>query len=110
MKTSVAITCIVCSTLIGSAMALAADDTTSDTSQAVVYVKDSAITTDVKTKLAADHITSLEKIHVDTDKDGVVWLSGTAKTQMAADKAVSIARDTDRVTNVHSAIRVKSTG
>ena len=108
MKTSVAITCIVCSTLIGSAMALAADDTTSDTSQAVVYVKDSAITTDVKTKLAADHITSLEKIHVDTDKDGVVWLSGTASTQKAVDKAVSIARDTDRVTNVHSDIRVKS--
>ena len=45
---------------------------------AVVFVKDSAITTKIKTKLAADHITSLERIHVDTDKDGVVWLSGTA--------------------------------
>ena len=108
MKTKFAITCVLCSTLIGSAVALAADDPNSDTSHAVAYVKDSAITTDIKTKLAAEHITSLERIHVDTDKDGVVWLSGTASTQKVADKAVSIARETDRVTNVHSDIRVKS--
>ena len=63
-----------------------------------------------KGKLAAEHITSLERIHVDTDKNGVVWLSGTASTQKAADKAVSIARETDRVTDVHSDIRVKSAG
>jgi hyperosmotically inducible protein len=108
MKTKFAMTCVVCSTLIGSAVALAADDSTSDTSQAVAYVKDSAITTDIKTKLAAEHITSLERIHVETDKNGVVWLSGTARTQTAADKAVSIARVSDHVTNVHSDIRVKS--
>jgi hyperosmotically inducible protein len=108
MKTRFALTCVLCSTLIGSAVALAADDSTSDTSHAVAYVKDSAITTDIKTKLAAEHITSLERIHVDTDKDGVVWLSGSASTQKAADKAVSIARETDRVTNVHSDIKVKS--
>lgn len=85
-----------------------ADDLSSDTSHAVVYVKNSAVTSDIKAKLAAEHITSLQKIHVETDKDGVVWLSGTASTQMAADKAVSIARDTDRVTNVHSNIKVQS--
>ena len=90
------------------AWALAADDPNSDTSHAVAYVKDSAITTDIKTKLAAEHITSLERIHVETDKNGVVWLSGTARTQTAADKAVSIARVSDHVTNVHSDIRVKS--
>ena len=108
MKTRFAIICVVCGTLIGSAVALAADDSTSDTSQAVSYVKDSAITTDIKTKLAAEHITSLERIHVDTDKDGVVWLSGTASTQKAVEKAVSIARETDHVTNVYSDIGVKS--
>jgi len=108
MKTRLAITYVACGTLLGSALAMAADDSTSDTSHVVAYVKDSAITTDIKTKLAAEHITSLERIHVDTDKDGVVWLSGTASTQKAVDKAVSIARDTDRVTNVHSDIRVKS--
>ena len=110
MKTRFAITCVVCSTLIGSTVALAADDSTSDTSQAVAYVKDSAITTDIKTKLAAEHITSLERIHVDTDKNGVVWLSGTASTQKAADKAVSIARETDHVKDVHSDITVSSAG
>ena len=108
MKTRFAITCVVCSTLIGTAAVLAADDSTSDTSHAVAYVKDSAVTTDIKTKLAAEHITSLQRIHVETDKDGVVWLSGSASTQKAADKAVAIARATDRVTNVHSDISVKS--
>jgi len=108
MKTKFAITCVLCSTFIGSAVALAADDPNSDTSHAVAYVKDSAITTDIKTRLAAEHITSLERIHVDTDKDGVVWLSGTASTQKAVDKAVAIARDADHVTNVHSDIRVRS--
>jgi len=107
MKTRFAMTCVLCGTLFGSAAAIAGDDLTSDSSHAVVFVKDSAITTKIKAKLAADHITSLEKIHVDTDKDGVVWLSGTATTQKAADKAVAIARETERVSNVHSDIAVK---
>ena len=71
-------------------------------------MKDSAITTEVKSKLAAEHITSLERIHVDTDKNGVVWLSGSASTREAADKAVSIARGTEHVTHVHSDITIKS--
>jgi hyperosmotically inducible protein len=50
----------------------------------------------------------LERIHVDTDRDGVVWLSGTASTRKAADKAVSIARDTEHVKDVHSNITVKN--
>ncbi len=87
---------------------MAADDSTSETSHAMAFVKDSAITTEIKTRLAAEHMTSLERIHVDTDKDGVVWLSGTARTQKAADKAVSIARTTERVKDVHSDITVKS--
>ena len=87
---------------------MAADDSTSETSHAMAFVKDSAITTEIKTRLAAEHMTSLQRIHVDTDKDGVVWLSGTARTQKAADKAVSIARTTERVKDVHSDITVKS--
>jgi hyperosmotically inducible protein len=83
---------------------MAAED--SDTAKAVTYVKESAITTDVKTRLAAEHLTSLERIHVDTDTDGVVWLSGSASTREAADKAASIARDTAGVTRVHSDIKV----
>jgi hyperosmotically inducible protein len=108
MKTNFAMTCVLCATLLGSAVAVAADDSTSETSHAMVFVKDSAITTEIKTRLAAEHTTSLERIHVDTDKNGVVWLSGTARTQKAADKAVSIARATERVKDVHSDITVKS--
>jgi hyperosmotically inducible protein len=108
MKMKSAMTCVVCATLLGSAAAMAADDSTSDTAHAMVFVKDSAITTEIKSKLAAEHITSLERIHVDTDKDGVVWLSGTASTRKAADKAASIARDTEHVKDVHSDITVKS--
>jgi hyperosmotically inducible periplasmic protein len=108
MKTRFAVTSLVCVTILGSATAIAADTLAADSSHAVVFVKDSAITTDIKTKLAAEHITSLERIHVDTDKDGVVWLSGTARTQRAADKAVSIARDTEGVRDVHSDIKIKA--
>jgi hyperosmotically inducible periplasmic protein len=108
MKARFAMTCVVCGTLLGSAAATAADDLSSDTSRAVVFVKDSAITTEIKTKLAAEHLTSLERIHVDTARNGVVWASGSTSTQRAADKAVSIARETEHVKDVHSDITVRS--
>jgi hyperosmotically inducible periplasmic protein len=47
------------------------------------------------------------KANVDTDANGVVWLSGTARSQEEIDKAASIARDTDRVTAVKNDIIVK---
>jgi hyperosmotically inducible protein len=100
------ITCVAVGTLLGPASAMAAEQ--SDSAHAVAYVKDSAITTEIKTKLAAEHLTSLEHIHVGTDADGVVWLSGSARTREAADKAVSIARDISGVTRVHSNIKVRS--
>jgi hyperosmotically inducible protein len=105
---NIAITGAVFAMLLGSTAAIADQDSTSDSAHAMRFVKDSAITTEVKSKLAAEHITSLERIHVDTDKNGVVWLSGTASTREAADKAVSIARNTDHVTSVHSDITIKS--
>ncbi|MFI4867992.1 MAG: BON domain-containing protein [Steroidobacterales bacterium] len=88
-------------------MALADEDAAAAGSHAKVFVKDSAITTKIKAKLAAEHITSLGRIHVDTDKDGVVWLSGSARTQEAADKAEAIARATEGVKAVHSQIKIK---
>ena len=71
------------------------------------YVKDSVITTKVKTKLAAKHLTTLTKINVDTDANGVVWLSGHAPTQDAVDMAGLLAKDTDGVRSVHNDIVVK---
>ena len=105
MKT-LATTCVLFGTLLGSAV-IAAEDSDTDRSHPVAFVKDSAITTKIKTRLAAEHITSLGRIHVDTDKDGVVWLTGSARTQEAADKAVSIARATEHVKAVHSEITIK---
>src|SRR5690349_15070914 len=107
MKTKFAITCLIIGTLLGPVVALAADDSDTDRSHPKAFVKDSVITTKVKTKLAAEHITSLGRIHVDTDKDGVVWLSGSARTEEAINKAVSIARETEGVKSVHNDIRIK---
>jgi hyperosmotically inducible protein len=100
-------TCLVVGTLLGPIVVLAAEDQDADRSHPAAFVKDSAITTKIKAKLAAEHMTSLGRIHVDTDKDGVVWLSGTARTQEAIDKAVSIARDTEHVKSVHSDVSIK---
>jgi hyperosmotically inducible protein len=107
MNAKLAITCAAFGALLGSTVVASAEEP-SYASQTTTFVKDSAITTMVKTKLASEHITSLERIHVDTDTNGVVWLTGSARTQEAADKAVSVARETDRVTAVHSDIKVKS--
>lgn len=91
--------------LLGS-LAIAQDSDT-DRSHAKAFVKDSAITSKIKSKLAAEHITNLGRIHVDTDKDGVVWLSGSARSQTAIDKAVEIARETEGVRDVRNDLVVK---
>jgi len=106
MKTKFAITCVLLGSLLGSGVALADEDAASAGSHAAAYVKDSAITTEVKTKLAAEHLTSLAHIHVATDTNGVVWLSGTAGSQAAIRQASAIARHTDGVKDVHNHIKI----
>jgi hyperosmotically inducible protein len=83
------------------------DDADMDRSHPKAFVKDSAITTKIKTKLAAEHITSLGRIHVDTDASGVVWLSGSARSQDDIDKAVSIAKGTEGVVSVKNHLKVR---
>ena len=70
-------------------------------------IKDSAITTKVKAKLAAKHMSTLTRIKVDTDENGVVWLSGTAPTKDAKDLAEMITKDTKGVTAVHNDIVIE---
>jgi hyperosmotically inducible periplasmic protein len=106
MKTHLATSCAILATVLGGSGVATAQDFHSDTAHAERYVKDSAITTKIKTRLAADHLTSLGDIHVDTDKHDVVWLSGSVKTREAADRAVSIARSTAHVKEVHSELKV----
>jgi hyperosmotically inducible protein len=71
------------------------------------FVKDSAITTKVKAKLAAKHMSTLTRIKVDTDANGVVWLSGRAPTKDASDLAAMIAKNTEGVNEVHNDITVE---
>ncbi len=82
-------------------------DSDNDRDHPKAFVKDSAITLKIKTQLAAEHLTSLALIHVDTDANGVVWLSGTARSQADIDKAVSIARGTEHVVSVKNELTVK---
>lgn len=82
-------------------------DADSSGSHAAAYVKDSVITTKIKAKLATEHFSSLTQINVDTDKDGAVWLTGSAATQADIDKALSIVRSTAGVTSVKNQITVK---
>lgn len=71
------------------------------------YVKDSIITAKVKSKLAEKHLTTLTRIKVDTDENGVVWLSGRAPTQDSVDLATMIAKATEGVTSVHNDVAVQ---
>jgi len=105
VKLKLATTCIVISTALAP-VAFAADSDT-DRNKPATFVKDSTITTKIKTKLAAENPASMADIKVDTDKDGVVWMSGTAKTQEEVDKALSIARGTEGVKSVKNEVKIQ---
>ena len=103
--TSIAMSLMLASGVVGSVAV--AQDGDSDRSQPKVFVHDSVITTKIKSKLAAEHLSSLARIHVDTDENGVVWLSGSARDQLAIDRALSIARDTEGVKDVKSTVEIR---
>jgi hyperosmotically inducible protein len=106
MKSRIATALLVIATLSAPVIVMA-EDADMDRSHPGAFVKDSVITTKVKSRLAAEHIKSLGRIHVDTDENGVVWLRGTARSQEAADRAVAIARETEGVKDVRSHIKVR---
>jgi osmotically-inducible protein OsmY len=66
---------------------------------------DAAVTTAVKTKFLADTAVSGLKIDVDT-KDGVVTLNGMVATKAEADRAVTLARESDGVKRVVNNLRI----
>jgi hyperosmotically inducible protein len=106
MKIKLAASCFIIGTLLAPVAALA--DSETDNAHPMTFVKDSVITTKIKAKLAEEKISSLAHIEVDTDRNGAVVLSGKVKTQEEADKAVSIARETEGVTSVRSKIQLKN--
>lgn len=106
MKTKLITSFLVIGSLLAPVAAYAADSD-KDRSHPMSYVKDSVITTKIKAKLAADHPGSMKHIQVDTDKDGVVWLTGTANTQDEINQAISTARSTDGVRSVWTDLKIK---
>jgi hyperosmotically inducible protein len=76
--------------------------------QAPVVVKDSSIKSSVKAQLAADTFKGLSHIDVDVDDHGIVTLEGKVPSQEAADRAISIARATEGVREVKSALKIKT--
>ena len=68
-------TCFVVAALL-STLATRAADGDADRKNPVAFVKDSVITSKIKTKLAAEKMSSLAKISVDTGRDGMVRMWG----------------------------------
>ena len=106
MKLKLATACFVIGASIAPWAVYAADSDT-DRANPATFVKDSAITTKIKSKLAAEHPGSLKHISVDTDKNGIVWMSGTVNNQAEADQALTIAKNTEGVKTVKSDLKVQ---
>jgi len=105
MKPKLLAACITAAALLFPVAGYTADSD-SDRSSPKAFVKDSAITTKIKAKLAEEHLSSLARIRVDTDDHGVVRLSGEAKSQEEANRAESIARNVEGVAAVENHITI----
>ena len=73
---------------------------------AKVWVKDSVITTKIKTELATSKPSSLAKVHVETDANGWVELSGNVATQADKDRAETTAKAVAGVKSVDNKLMV----
>ena len=106
MKHAIATTCMVIGTALAPVAAFALDGD-ADRANPATFVKDSVITTKIKTKLAAEHLGSAKHIKVDTDRNGIVWMSGTANSEEEVTQAITIARNTEGVKTVKSDLKVQ---
>jgi hyperosmotically inducible protein len=68
-------------------------------------VSDAAITSAVKSKFLVDSAVSGLKIDVDTS-NGMVTLNGNVTSKAEADRAMTLARNTDGVKSVHSNLKI----
>jgi hyperosmotically inducible periplasmic protein len=116
MKFKLATICLVLGTFMAPMTSSATDvysgtskpERHADRAHPLTWVKDSVITTKIKAKLATDHPGSMKHIQVDTDADGVVWLTGTANNQSEIDAAIATARSTENVKSVWSDLTVEN--
>ncbi|MEM4986405.1 BON domain-containing protein [Collimonas sp. H4R21] len=104
-NTSATVTCLMIGALLAPVANYAADYSSTQ-EKPVTIVKDSVITTKIKSKLTAEKLTFVKDIKVDTDNDGVVTLSGKVATQEQADKVAPIARDTEGVKSVNNDLKI----
>lgn len=101
--------CMLAGALMLPAAGFAADnDADSKRAAAREFVRDSVITTKVKAELAKEKPSTLVKVSVETDKAGIVVLSGTAKTQADKDRAELLARQVKGVSTVENRIALKA--
>jgi len=94
--------------ILAAALSLPIAAYSADTAKQIV--KDSVITTKIKAEMAKDKQVSALRIEVETDHSGMVQLTGTAKSQAEADKAVEIAKGVKGVTSVQNSIKVGASG
>lgn len=71
-------------------------------------VSGAAITAQVQAQLARDAHVVAKDIKVETDSNGVVMLTGTAKTQQELDRATLVARSVGGVVSVDNRIQLSS--
>lgn len=71
-------------------------------------VSSAAITAQVQAELAKDAHVVAKDIKVETDSNGVVMLTGTAKTQQELDRATLVARGVRGVVSVDNRIQLSS--
>jgi hyperosmotically inducible protein len=92
---------------IGLPLASAGDETLAETARARTFVKDSPVGQKVRVRLDSAGKDVFDRLHVDADAQGVVWLRGAVRVQEDAQRAVDIARATDGVKSVNSRIRIE---
>ena len=109
MKTNVVLPYVVACSLAGLVQVSATANPALETgsSEPRVVIKDSAITSSIRARLASDELGGFKHIRVDTDDHGVVTLKGHVRTQDTADRAISITKDIEGVREVKSALEIK---
>ena len=75
---------------------------------AKTWVKDSVVTTKIKTQLAASKVSSLATVHVETDANGWVELTGKVASQAEKDRAESIAKAVEGVKSVDNKLTISA--
>ena len=92
---------------VGPPLARAGDETLAETARSRSFVKDSPVGQKVRVRLGSAGKDVFDRLHVDADAQGVVWLRGAVRAQEDAQRAVDIARATDGVRSVNSRIRIE---